>query len=212
MRGPYRIRRLGKSDRSSFISVIIAAFAQDPLFLEVFGDAATDPKAKAEALRFVNFMFAKSFLLSEEAWGLFDGYRLLGVYIIEVPEQAVLRKISKAFVLAAPLIRWMIGASLRALLHLNEYMKLTRSQAPAEPHGYLIMIGVAPEAQGNGIGKTLLQHLLGRCEDNPAINAIALDTENERNVRLYEKMGFVLEAQIKLRELPIYCMRYNLPT
>ena len=57
-----------------------------------------------------------------------------------------------------------------------------------QPHWYLAFLGVEPSAQGRGLGSTLLQTVLYRCdaERMPAY----LETSNERNLTLYQRHGF----------------------
>lgn len=59
---------------------------------------------------------------------------------------------------------------------------------PKETHWHLGPIGVHPEFQGRGVGGRLLTSFLARAdqERSPAY----LETDVERNVRLYERFGF----------------------
>ncbi len=61
-----------------------------------------------------------------------------------------------------------------------------------EPHHYLPYIGVAPEAQGRGLGSALMRPILDRCDEErlPAY----LEATSERNAALYERLGFELRA------------------
>lgn len=57
-----------------------------------------------------------------------------------------------------------------------------------EPHYYIPYIGLAPAAQGQGLGTTLMRPTLDRCdrEQLPAY----LEATSERNAALYERLGF----------------------
>lgn len=59
---------------------------------------------------------------------------------------------------------------------------------PKEPHWYLMAVGVAPEAQGQGRGAALLAPVLARCDEErvPAY----LEASTADNARLYERLGF----------------------
>ncbi|TMV43982.1 GNAT family N-acetyltransferase [Paenibacillus mesophilus] len=206
MSAPFTISKLKRSDRPMFVSLMSRAFARDPLFLHVFGDSDRDAKARKEVEAFVSFMFDKSLKLHEEAWGLFDQDRLLGAYIVEKPAAGRLRKMLEGFWLGGRLISLLFHISGKALNQLNSYMGVTRAAAPRLPHHYLIMIGVKPEAQGKGIGKALLQHLLDSAASDPGSHGIALDTEHLPNVDLYRKFGFALSAETQVDLLPVYCM------
>ena len=55
-------------------------------------------------------------------------------------------------------------------------------------HEYLLMIGVSPERQGEGIGEALMRGVLERC-DREGIPAY-LEASSERSRGLYERLGF----------------------
>jgi ribosomal protein S18 acetylase RimI-like enzyme len=56
------------------------------------------------------------------------------------------------------------------------------------PHYYFANIGVAPGAQGQGLGSRLMRPTLDRCDEEglPAY----LEASSERNAALYERLGF----------------------
>jgi len=59
---------------------------------------------------------------------------------------------------------------------------------PDEPHYYLFVLGTDPEHQGKGVGTQLMSPVLERC-DREKVPAY-LESSKERNVPLYERMGF----------------------
>lgn len=73
------------------------------------------------------------------------------------------------------------GPRLEALMSLN---------LPQAPNGSwtLETVGVDPDYQGIGLGTAVLSHGLTLIDAQDA--AIALETSDERNVRLYERFGF----------------------
>ncbi|MGG4441685.1 GNAT family N-acetyltransferase [Brevibacillus fortis] len=175
----------------------------------VFGDSQLDSKARKSVTAFLSFLFDKSFLLHEEVWGIFDNDSLLGTYVVEKPQTSKLPNIKGGFLLIGMLIPLVFQLSGKTLLLLNSYMRITRTAAPSWKHHYLIMIGVKPEAQGKGVGKTMMQHLFQTTQDDPESQGIALDTEKEENVALYQKLGFTLREQTKIDNVPVYCMVYQ---
>lgn len=66
-------------------------------------------------------------------------------------------------------------------------------QSISEPHWYLCLIGVAPEAQGRGLASQLLTQMFERLdrEQLPAY----LDTNVSENVEFYQRRGFVVTAE-----------------
>jgi ribosomal protein S18 acetylase RimI-like enzyme len=69
-----------------------------------------------------------------------------------------------------------------------------------EPHYYFAYIGVAPDAQGKGLGSTLMGPTLERCDEYglPAY----LEASSERNAALYERLGFELERELRFAGSP----------
>jgi len=72
------------------------------------------------------------------------------------------------------------------------------------PHWYLWVLGVAPEAQGRGIGGRLLEPVLARAASEGV--PCYLETQTEENVAFYRKRGFgvVFEAREPVGDLPIW--------
>ncbi len=68
------------------------------------------------------------------------------------------------------------------------------------PHFYLAMLGTSPEAQGKGLGGSLLDCVLAQCDDEgwPAY----LETSLERNVRFYEGRHFEVTGDMVLPDGP----------
>lgn len=168
MSAAYRISKLTYADKPVFITLVSRAFARDPLFLHAFGDSTVDSEAQRRVNVFVSFLFDKSLLLHEDVWGYLDGDRLLGLYIAENPREGKLtiRQMVRLVWRTIPLLFRLPG---KTVGFLQLYMRATRSIAPSFPHFYLILIGVEPEAQGRGIGKALLLHLLAEVRADPPI-------------------------------------------
>ncbi|WP_331709831.1 GNAT family N-acetyltransferase [Paenibacillus riograndensis] len=185
-----------------------SAFARDPLFLHLFGDSELDNKARSRVTAFVSFMFDKSFLLHEEVWGYFIHERLLGAYVVEKPHAGI-RQTMKGVLLLGRLIPLLFQVSGQTLHLLNSYIRVTRAAAPPLLHHYLIMIGVKPEAQGKGVGTALLKHLLETVNTDKQSQGLALDTENKRNIALYQNFGFTLSKDTQVGQIPVYCMFYQ---
>jgi len=72
------------------------------------------------------------------------------------------------------------------------FEKLRREIAP-KPHLYLAVLAVAPEYQGQGFASKLVRPMLARL-DAKGLPAY-LETQNLRNVAMYERYGFKLERE-----------------
>ena len=72
---------------------------------------------------------------------------------------------------------------------------------PDEPHWYLPMIGVEPNAQGRGVGGALLRHAVERFDRDRVL--AYLESSNPRNIPLYLRHGFVPMGEIRVGSAPV---------
>ncbi len=107
----------------------------------------------------------------------------------QLPWPAALRHglgFTRAFGLRLPRATSLLGAMERR--HLRE------------PHHYFPYIGVAPAAQGQGLGTRLMQPTLERCDE--AQLPAYLEATCERNAALYERLGFNRIDELRLGDSP----------
>jgi ribosomal protein S18 acetylase RimI-like enzyme len=84
----------------------------------------------------------------------------------------------------------------RLLLALQSRLRM-EARHPGKPsHGYLLMMGVAPERQGRGLGTALLEPVLGSL-DNGRTPAY-LEASSTRSRELYRRNGFEVTGQLDL--------------
>ncbi len=79
---------------------------------------------------------------------------------------------------------------------------MDRNHPGDRPHDYLFFLGVAPDAQGHGVGSRLLKSRTDQLDaaGRPAF----LETATEANVRLYSRHGFrVLSEYRPRRDAPV---------
>jgi ribosomal protein S18 acetylase RimI-like enzyme len=198
------IRDLRPGDRAGFIEVMALAFARDPLFLKAFG-ARGEERWERSVTSFLSFMFDMNRLMRGAPRGLFVDGRLAACALLEPrvsPFASAVGGIASAlrFLPVAVALPW------HATVFLNAYTKRTRAEAPRAPHGYLVMVGVLPQAQGGGFGRRMVEDAIRRTRADPGATGIALDTENEANVRLYERWGFRKRASLDLGGVDAHCM------
>jgi len=72
---------------------------------------------------------------------------------------------------------------------------------PDEPHWYLPIVGVEPNAQRRGLGTELMRHALARC-DREGLPAY-LESSNPRNISLYLRHGFEVTGEIRIGAGPL---------
>jgi GNAT superfamily N-acetyltransferase len=71
---------------------------------------------------------------------------------------------------------------------------------PRRPHYYFAHIGVAPQAQGKGLGSALMRPTLDRC-DSEGLPAY-LEASSERSAALYARLGFELVSELRVGGSP----------
>ena len=98
--------------------------------------------------------------------------------------------------------------SLSENAHINggNYDRALAKHRHPNPHYFLHAIGVLPEAQGQGIGKLILNEFHELSRVHPISTGVALDTEIDSNVRLYESVGYVVEHHLMLDEVLMWFM------
>jgi ribosomal protein S18 acetylase RimI-like enzyme len=72
---------------------------------------------------------------------------------------------------------------------------------PEEPHWYLPLIGVEPNAQGKGLGEALMRHAVLRCDREREL--AYLESTNPRNISLYLRHGFEVIKEIRVGAAPL---------
>jgi len=72
---------------------------------------------------------------------------------------------------------------------------------PDEDHWYLPLVGVDPNAQGQGLGGALMRHGTARCDKDGVL--AYLESSNSRNISLYERHGFEAMTQIQIGAAPL---------
>jgi len=72
----------------------------------------------------------------------------------------------------------------------NEVMEKFHKKGVSEPHWRLLVVGVAPDLQGSGIGSALVKEGLARADDTNSPCYVM--TNEERALDFYERLGFVV--------------------
>lgn len=189
--------------------MLVRAFANDPLMHFLFAEAPVG--VEGGIARLMDLAFETR---SARGWPVLgarsrDG-RLQGVAYVSLPstlpslarasgddELRGLRRATEQFEEA-------IGEPAR--LRYARYEEAWTVGAPQGPHHYLGVLGVAPEAQGQGIGRLLLSEVAALVDGEPNSEGVWLDTENPRNVAFYEGRGFTVAAVRPLGPISIWGM------
>lgn len=88
-------------------------------------------------------------------------------------------------------------------LHGDRWEALAEVRLPAQPADAwnLASLGVVPRARGVGLGKAMIEAALVAV-GGPAAS-VALETSDERNVRLYQRAGFAVTATTEIPGGPV---------
>ncbi len=175
------IRRMTLADMDTVCEIIGWAFADNPSTLaNVRGDRTRARRVMQDAVRVAKFGRPWSYALVA-----LQGDDVVGVLnAAEWPrcQMGMAEKIKTA----PAMVRIMKSALPRAFMMMSK----REARDPHEPHWHIGPIGVRPQLQGRGIGTALLKSFLTTIDEvgSPAF----LETDVDRNVELYESVGFAV--------------------
>jgi len=89
-------------------------------------------------------------------------------------------------------------------LRIRKWGSIWAKHHPDKPHCHLEAIGVSPERQGQGVGSLLLSHFCAYVDQLK--KAAYLETDQPKNVRLYERFGFNVVEEASVLSLPNWFM------
>jgi GNAT superfamily N-acetyltransferase len=159
------------------------AFEHDPLIV-----AVVKGRADAAAARHAIFgMTARSarahgaVLVAE-----LDG-RIVGAALIDDPPRTAAHLGLRRLIDGARFLPLLGSVGAAGMRLLNDADLAGRRLAPREPHHVLLVVGVAAQARGAGVGRLLIEATIARATTSTGVR---LETENEGNVDRYRGWGF----------------------
>lgn len=108
----------------------------------------------------------------------------------------------KRIILEVKLLFAVIG--IENLFQVLKRENLIKSYHPKQDFIHLWLMGVAPEAQGTGVGSKLLQETLQFYEGK----LMYLETTTPENLRFYKKNGFIIFHETFELDYPLYFLKY----
>ena len=192
-----KIVPLDIKDTEKVTEVLFAAFEQDPLMRYFFGNEYQN--LARYLMQYVCKLGDLSDLL---LWGAFIEEELTGVALITPPE--VDDRNRQEMTQAEEQLAIAVGEAVIA--RIERYFQVKEVNKPKQPHFYLDVLGVLPKSQGQGVGKALIEKLHKISEEYTLSYGIALDTENERNLDFYRRLGYLVSTTTDLDEVKVWSM------
>ena len=181
-------RRVIASDLDAVITVLTAAFANDPVMTWI---GRKDAKRDAGRRAMFTFLVGKLGLPGNEVWTA-DDFSAAALWI--PPEQADLKLPWWEELRLFPTIMTFTG--LTGMGRVDAFRKAADQHHPKKrPHFYLMSIGVDPRFQGQGLGSALLDATLAKIDAKGLPSY--LESSNEKNVPLYKRHGFAVTSEFR---------------
>ena len=181
----HRVVAAGPADMEALISVMVLAFATDPVARWMY----RDPQQYLTYFGRFTRAFAGKAFSAGTAWCI-DGNRGGALWLppgVKPDEDAI-----------SVLLDESVPQDVMA--NVNAIFELMAAYHPHNPHWYLPMIGTEPHLHGRGMGTALLREALSRCDQEhmPAY----LESTNPANVALYQRLGFEALGVIRAGDSP----------
>lgn len=191
------LRDARPTDEAELATLYTAALDYNPAFDAVFERRRDDPAGHTEALHWL-FHRRVALLFAAKAH-----------YLVAVDEQsgallggaAIVPRANKAGLwdmLRVGLLEWPFRYGFPSLVRALSRDSLPEDLPGVTPYeGLVSTVAVLPEAQGRGIGSAVMAALLERW-DSGGGGALVLDTQRERNVGFYQRLGFRLTQKVSM--------------
>ena len=173
-------RKLAQHEFDAAAAALARAFFDDPLIQYIF-------PADEQRRRLSPYFFRGAIRLAhpeEHAFTAEDAPVGAALWLPPGRSKIPMGRLMK--VLVPDLWRYGFGPVRRLMGILDEFEKLH----PPHPHWYLMVLGVEPDRQGQGLGGVLMSDVL-RQADASGVPAY-LETQKAKNVAFYEKHGFAV--------------------
>ncbi|GGM61631.1 GNAT family N-acetyltransferase [Dactylosporangium sucinum] len=86
----------------------------------------------------------------------------------------------------------------------GRYQSTVHAALPAFPHWYLGVLATDPAARGRRLGRTVMAEGLARADADGLPSY--LETSNPANVEVYRSVGFEVEHDLRVDDLPVWIM------
>jgi len=175
---------LGPEHVRSAAEAIAAGHADYPAFRSVF----PDPRRRARALPPFFAATVRDGIGFGATYGVVEGGRVEAVAVWLPPGAFPWQPWRQAR--AAPALLRVFAADPGAFRRFTRYGANAARLHPTEPHWYLVVLSVRPDAQRGGYGSRLVRPALERADRDGV--ACYLETSDPANVLFYQRFGFAV--------------------
>jgi ribosomal protein S18 acetylase RimI-like enzyme len=179
------VRRATLADAPRLAQALASAFQDDPVIAWIFPDQR---RRRAVLPAFMEFRLRNLAFPHDEIWMTADG--AAAAVWLPPPGRWQLSPSQRLRLLPA-LIRFL---GLRTASVLGGLERMEKQHPYDPPHWYLFILGIEQAAQGQGLGSTLLAHMLARVDADSL--PVYLESSNERNLALYGRHGFEVTSEL----------------
>ncbi|MHA1107128.1 MAG: GNAT family N-acetyltransferase [Promethearchaeota archaeon] len=187
--------KIKKKDLKNTVNVLDNAFSEDSIWKEVFDDEDKNRVLTEVMVRFC-LKYGNVFSTSDNL----EGVMAIAPHDKDMTALRVIR--SGAFFLSMK-----IASESKIMKVLSNAVEEAKKSLNLGSYIHLLIMGVSQEFQGKGFGGKLLRALVEKAENERI--PLYLETQNEKNVKLYEKYGFYVAKKINLPDpinLPMWLM------
>jgi GNAT superfamily N-acetyltransferase len=181
---PSRSREASRSELPALCDCLSRAFEDDPISVFLF------PHERSRTRRLAGFYRLVLPILAGHG-AIYTEPELRGAAAWQAPSPPRPGLIG-GFLGALALVASLRTASRRA----QQLSRVVMRSHPRKPHWYLGILGTNPGDQGQGIGSTLMEPVLARC-DAEALPAY-LESSKRENIPFYERHGFRVTGELRI--------------
>ena len=175
--------------------VLSNAFLEDPVFSQLIPNDKERHKTLFKIFKFqIKYCFKHGVVVSTS--------NLKGISLWFPPKNAFIsiwKSIKSGSLSLIFKIKW---KNLHILRKNDDFIEELHKKLVPAPHWYLSTIGIDPKHQGKGIGRRMLRFMINSIAKDHKI--IFLETNSEKNVKLYKRFGFRILHKVLTPRTNIY--------
>ncbi|MEO6198189.1 MAG: GNAT family N-acetyltransferase [Dehalococcoidia bacterium] len=188
-----KLVELDPGDIPAVARLLGLAYRDNPLTIALLGDDSETRLRVGERIHAIRIAAMEAPIVVRV------GNEIVGVYGLEPPGSAPMSPEQQRQMLAA-----LSDAGSGVLARAQEMLGRFAKYAPTEGHWKLGPVAVAPHLHGSSIGSRMVEHFCARIDALGSLSC--LDTDQVRNVRLYERYGFEVVAEAPVLGVPMWFM------